>query len=415
MHAGFFGVPESLRASNLISRRVRQQSFKKRLVCSSLRNMIMQPRNDMAEYAIEIYRATLREARADRLIDPFLASVASRVANSKRVLIAGAGKASVAMAEGCVRKFGGKIEDGLVITKDESDLEKKFSVVKGGHPIPTDESLRHGEEMMQFAATRRPGDFVIFCLSGGASALMESLHSNISLSDLRSFTSRMLAEGVEINEINRQRIERSRIKGGGLAEAFGKTSVVCFVLSDIADGETQLVGSGPLISPHFPIEHIVIGDHRTARALAVHHATTMGLSPVELDLRGEAKDIGAHIARTLAPGMCIVATGEPVVTLRGAGLGGRCQEMALAAAIELAGVHKVAVLCGSTDGTDGPTEFAGGLIDGESVEIARKLGIDAKACLANNASSDFLASCGGLVSTGATGTNLNDIVIAIRT
>ncbi len=371
------------------------------------------PHCENARLALDIYRHTLEAVQADRLMLPHLNRLGAELGDTGKISVCGAGKASVAMARACLDYFGERCTGGLVITKDgHGGLLGPIRCIEAGHPVPDERSLAAGAEMLEFGLQRRAGDVVLFCLSGGASALMEVLRPGKTLGELQEDTKGLLASGATIEEINRWRMSQSLVKAGGLGRAFGAARVYCFVLNDIVDGDVRLVGSGPFsVEADGGVEFITIGDHRTARTVAVERAKGLGLRVQEAQLTGVARDWIVSALEELPAGACLVATGEPVVEIHGEGVGGRCQEMALAAAILIAGRTEFAVLCGSTDGTDGPTEYAGGLVDGNTVS---RTALSARDHLAANDSTAYLRDAHALLHTGPTGSNVNDLVVAIR-
>jgi hypothetical protein len=300
--------------------------------------------------------------------------------------------------------------------------------------------------MLNFASDRRAGDLVLYCLSGGSSALMEATVAGVDLVGIQRLSRILLGNGAEIGQINAVRAALSRVKAGALAQAFGPATVVVLVMSDVAGDDLATIGSGPFYQGRgrdplgvarqydlaaqvdFPllellrrrtslaeksraVPHRIIGANRDAVRAAEVAATRRGF-PVSAwaDFQtGEAQDLARRLTFSSQPGV-LIAGGEPTVTIRGSGLGGRCQEMAAVAAGLGRGRSRWAFLAGSTDGTDGPTSVAGGIVDGDSAESAE---VDLDEALANNDSNRFLASCGGLLTTGPTGSNVNDLFISV--
>jgi glycerate 2-kinase len=341
----------------------------------------------------------------------------------QRVFVCGAGKASCGLAAELIKLVGSRVSGGLVVTKYGHGLDLgRVSVMEAGHPLVDEASLLAGEAMAQFAAEVGWGDLVLFVLSGGASSLLELLKPGWTLHQIAVETETLLKGGASITELNYRRKDWSRIKGGGLAGMFAGGHTVCLVVSDVIGDDLSTVGSGPLFSPLHPITHLVLGNLETAIQAAVKQAKVNGCV-VEAsqdwifsgEARFEAKNwVRRFLDETERPTIWI-GGGEPIVRVRGQGLGGRCQEFATAAALELDGVEGVTLLAGSTDGSDGPTPFAGGIVDGKSVGIARLNGVDVETSLENNDSANFLIACGGVVQTGPTQSNVNDVFILVRT
>ncbi|HJP82466.1 MAG TPA: MOFRL family protein, partial [Fimbriimonadaceae bacterium] len=277
----------------------------------------------------------------------------------------------------------------------------------------------------------------------------------VSLSDLQAVNEELLAGGATIQTINAIRARLSRIKGGGLAEAFKQSTNVVVYLSDVEGGLPAVVGSGPFISlshssevekalaivqieerftsnvvdrirekawPRSPANqphHVMIGNAQMMRDLAGNVAVKLGAKCEFLPpIQGEAKLYPGSItlppSRSHGKPVCQIAVGEPVVHRTGSGLGGRAQEMACAFATLVEGRRDIAVLVAGSDGTDGPTDAAGALVDGGTVERARSAGFEVEATLAANDSYHFHDAAGSLIKTGPSGTNLNDIVIVAQ-
>ena len=412
--------------------------------------------------ALEIYGEVLAQVRADRLVSAavrragdilFVQDSAFDLNHYDQVLVCGAGKASADMAAALADLLGDRLAGGLVVTKSGA-AEGVIRVVPGSHPIPGESSLAAGEKMLEFAAQTTERDLVLFCLSGGASALMEALLPGISLVDLQATTETLLKAGADIRTLNAARVRLSRIKGGGLARAF-RAQVVVLVLSDVIGNDLSVVGSGPfmaarrgrhghavafgfagrlptpvqaaltrdLLESAPPIEHFVIGSAALLWPLAAEAARRQGMEPVGYadPMKGEARTMAAKIMRLAktkrARGeadFCMVFAGETTVTVRGDGKGGRCQEMALRAATEVADEPGLAFLAAGTDGNDGPTDASGGLVEPGTVDAAGVQNVSARAALQKNDSYRFLKASHGLIITGPTGSNVNDLCLVVH-
>lgn len=422
------------------------------------------PRNRAGELALEIYRRTLEQVRGDRLVREhvqlngrhlLIDDLSYHLSDFDRIVVAGAGKASVAMAQGLEQVLGSLIHDGLIITKHGHSEPLQFcQVMEASHPVPGEDSLAAGQEMLKFA-DRYSGErnLVLFVLSGGASALMEAPVDGISLDDLQAVNRKLLASGATILTFNAIRSPLSQIKAGGLVKAFGDATVVVLVMSDVEGDRLNVIGSGPFVvgsaepeteslmrafeldslpaqvqvrlkEPQVQIgsrqpEHRIIGNARLMGECAVEVAKDLGLRcEGSLPMEGEARDYpGFLAAKKLFPSEradCVIAVGEPIATVKGAGLGGRAQEMACVFAEMIQGQDETAVLVAGSDGTDGPTDAAGALVDGNTVQRAMDLGDSVAETLERSDSYRFHEAAGTLIKSGPTGTNLNDLMIYVR-
>jgi len=324
----------------------------------------------------------------------------------------GAGKAAATM----VGWFTQRLQvPGFAIDRDlPSAPVPGVEISLGGHPVPTAASLLSGEEMLRRAAETPSGESVVFCLSGGASALMEALMPGVSLTELQAKTKQMLADGSDIRQINAYRRSVSRTKAGGLAKALQHTNVVLVVLSDVMGDPLATIGSGPFFPDEALVPHVIIGNNQSALRAAEAFATAHGILGQIVDpMLGEARDQFARYDHIARPNTLIIAGGEPTVRIVGHGKGGRAQEAALAAAIEIQNQAGITVLSAGTDGSDGPTDAAGAIVTGDTID--RGGGIEgADKALANNDSYPFLDRAGALIRSGPTGTNVNDLFLILR-
>jgi glycerate-2-kinase len=423
------------------------------------------PNNRASELALEIYERVLAQMRGDRLVHQAVQRVGSELfvqgqridlSAFERVFVCGAGKASCSMAKGLLEVLGDRCEGGLIVTKEghAEDLHP-LEVVEAGHPLPNEASLLAGQAMLEFAHATTERDLVLFLLSGGASALMESPIDGVDLHDLVETNAALLASGQDIRAINAFRTQLSRIKAGGLARAFDPATVACLVLSDVIGNDLHTVGSAPLLSskgmettppPHllevlpeavrrqlgYPqlrkqtpiVEHFVTGSISLAIHEASDAARNVGLLPLPYSdpLQGEARVMARRIVKEAAlqvtrqeDPFCMIFGGEPTVKLRGKGMGGRCQEMAATASLQLSKLRDTCFLAAGTDGSDGPTIAAGGLADAETCGRAARKEVSLSNTLRNNDSFRFLEASDGLIITGPTGSNVNDLVLVVRT
>ena len=388
------------------------------------------------------------------------------------VWVVGAGKAGAAMAQAVERVLGARIRGGLVNVKDGHLARlRRIELNECGHPVPDGRGVRGAERIADIVRGAGKRDLIVCVISGGASALLPMPAAPVTLEEKRATTSLLLACGANIHEINAVRKHISRIKGGQLARLAYPAQVLALLVSDVVGDDLDVIGSGPTApdastfagaqaildkyglreripaavreriergvrgeiaetpkpgDPAFErTTNLIVGSNRLAVDAAARKARELGLRPVVLStvIEGEAREVArmhAAIAREvratgrpLKPPLCLISGGETTVTLRGNGLGGRNQEFVLAAAIDLAGSNEVVVLSGGTDGTDGPTDAAGAIADGATLERAGRLGLDARQFLAENDSYRFFDALGDLLKTGPTGTNVMDLRLVL--
>ena len=379
----------------------------------------------------------------------------------RKVRLAAVGKAAGGMAAHA--QPWGAFEEAVVVAPHPVDIPGFESIV-GGHPVPTEESVRAGERVLALAHATGPDDLLVLMLSGGASAMMEA--PLVPLADLVRATQLLLRSDAPIGEMNCVRRHLSGIKGGGLArECLGE--ILVLAISDVEPHDLAALGSGPAgpdptthrealailqrrglleavppsvrthleegaahhvpetVKPGDPaldrVRTVVLADNDTALRAAATQAARLGYETRILSgfLRGEARERGrdlADLARDLArePGgpVAIVAGGETVVRVEGHGKGGRNQELALAAVDGLSALDAVLATFG-TDGVDGPTDAAGAIVDGQTRARADALGLDAGAHLAENDAHPFFEALDDLVRTGPTGTNVRDVALLL--
>jgi glycerate 2-kinase len=404
-------------------------------------------KDNIRNVLLELGYAAIDEVRGDRLVEQAL----KQRTPEGEVEVAAIGKAAAAMALGAQRVLGDRIQRALVITKCGHVLPPlrpapHIEVLEAGHPVPTEASLRAGARLLDWVRERTGDRWLLFLISGGASSLVEAPVAGVGLGDLARVNRWLLSSGLSIGEINAVRSRVSRIKGGHLLEATRGRRLAVWLISDVAGDDPAVIGSGPLYpgrnsarsaprhpewlrrllenlppaepSAGIPIpEHRVLGNLQMACRAAAARARRRGLRvtvhPDELD--GDAELTGRDLARRLTKASSGVHIwgGETTVVLPAyPGRGGRNQHLALAAALELAGREEIAVLAIGTDGSDGPTEDAGALIDGGTVARGELSGLDAGEQLKRANSAMFLEASGDLITTGPTGTNVRDVVIA---
>jgi len=341
-----------------------------------------------------------------------------------RIRLVAVGKAASAMALGAREALGDSILSALVITKYDH-LEPallddpRFECLESAHPVPDAASLAAGMALVDFVEAVGDDEHLVALVSGGTSALVEQLDGDLTLSDLQERTDALLAGGAPIGEINRVRRGLSRLKGGRLAAHLGGCRATQLLISDVPGDNPEDIGSGPLVSER--VETRIIASSSIAQAAVVAEAERRGL-PVAQAGGSLDGDVGAtleHVSAVLlaanAANGVYVWGGEPTVVLPATpGRGGRNQHLALALATRIAGHDELALLVAATDGTDGPTAAAGGLVDGATLAQGRSLGLDAEVSLMKADAGNWLEQSGALFTTGPTGTNVMDLLIAIR-
>ena len=363
-----------------------------------------------------------------------------------RVVLVAAGKAGWQMAKAAWDCLGSRISGGVVITKYDHVKGPVGKLVcrEAGHPVPDENSFAATREAMDLVKDLQPEDTVLFLLSGGGSALFED--PLISGEELQDITRQLLACGAQITEINTIRKRLSGVKGGKFAQLAAPAQVYAIVLSDILGDPLDMIASGPAcpdsstcqdalaiaekytlrLSPEARklltlsnVTTVVNGSVKELCAAAAEACRELGYEPTVLtdQLDCQAKEAGAFLAAVVKTQagrgkQAFLAGGETVVHLTGSGKGGRNQELALAAAPGIAGLQAAVFSVGS-DGTDGPTDAAGGYADGETAGVLADLGVDIFQVLQNNDAYYALQKCGGLVITGPTGTNVNDVAVLL--
>ena len=371
-----------------------------------------------------------------------------------RVLLVAAGKAAWQMAKAASDFLGNRIESGVVVTKYDhvKGPIANFTCCEAGHPVPDENSFAGTQKALDLVTGLQPDDTVLFLLSGGGSALFEK--PLVPGPVLRDITSQLLACGADIVEINTIRKRLSAVKGGRFAELCAPAHVLTIVLSDILGDPLDMIASGPacpdsstceqaiaiaekyqlqftdeakaLLSRETPktlnnVTTLINGSVRELCTAAAAVCSDLGYAVILLtdQLCCQAKEAGSFLAsllKTHAKGgqkLAFLAGGETVVHLTGKGKGGRNQELALAAAIGIDSIPGAAVFSVGSDGTDGPTDAAGGYVDYETAATLRDQGIDIYQMLKDNDAYHALQKCDGLIITGPTGTNVNDVAVAL--
>ena len=389
----------------------------------------------------------------------------------KRIVCVGAGKASGHMAQTLEHLLGDYLEGGLVIIKDDYKAPThKIEVSEAGHPLPDSRGVKATKKILTLVESLTKNDLLIVLLSGGASSLLCAPAPGLTLTDTRKTSNLLLRSGATIHELNTVRKHLSAVKGGMLAQRT-KAKILTIVVSDVIGDDLGTIGSGPTVPDsttfqeaktilqHYQIwntipekvrhhldqgiegqvpetwkkkgrqssrfQTIILSNNQTALDGMTKAAKGLGLRTTTLEspLQGEAKDLGTILGamardirefhNPVRPPACLMVGGEPTVTITGKGKGGRAQETILAAAQELAGLAHVAVAGFGTDGTDGPTQMAGAIVDGNTVMKANKKEISIEKVLENNDSWNFFTQVGGHIITGPTTTNVNDIYVIL--
>lgn len=405
----------------------------------------------LREDADRIVRESIRRVLPDEAVSRALAG---KDFGNGRVYVVAAGKAAWQMANTAAEILGDRMEAGVAVTKYDhvkGDIPG-MKCFEAGHPVPDANSFAGTQAALELVENLREEDTVLFLLSGGGSALFEK--PLIPEEELADITKQLLACGADIVEINTIRKRISAVKGGKFAKLCEPAGVFGIVLSDILGDPLDMIASGPaypdsttcaqaaaiaekyqlklsekareLLGQETPktlrnVEAVITGSVRNLCRAAADACRELGYEPVVLtdQLSCEAREAGAFLAaiakshQESEKSLAFLAGGETVVHLTGTGMGGRNQELALAAAQGIAGLSDTAVFSVGSDGTDGPTDAAGGYCDGTTKEALQKQGIDIYQVLRQNDAYHALEKSGGLIITGATGTNVNDVAVVL--
>lgn len=361
----------------------------------------------MTQDLLTIWTAGVEAVRGEPAVRAALGNLSSQPDR----LIA-VGKAACDMARAAMLAFPGL--SSTIVTKHGhvTDLPGPAEIFEAGHPIPDDGSLRAGRALQATVAQTAPGEHLLMLVSGGASAVAEVLPDGMTLADWQAESERLIASGADIHAINARRREISQIKGGRLLSGFAGARVTTLAISDVQGDSLDVIGSGIGAAPagaSFEFEAHIVASNAIARAAA---ARAVSDAPIQANEECLYDDVGA-LARTLGarlrdgpPGLYIFG-GEPTVVLPDApGQGGRNQALALHLAREIAGRDDLQILVAGTDGTDGPTPDAGALVDGATWAAG------ADAALTRADAGTFLGARKALITTGPTGTNVMDLLIA---
>ncbi|MDA8422977.1 MAG: glycerate kinase [Nitrospiraceae bacterium] len=394
-----------------------------------------------------------------------------------RIIVVGAGKATARMALAAEDALGSRISEGLIIVKEgHTSLLRTIKQAEASHPVPNEAGVEGTKRVLDMVRLADEKTLVICLLSGGASALLVAPVNGVTLAEKQEVTTLLLKAGASINELNAVRKHLSAVKGGRFAKTGCPAQIVTMILSDVIGDKLDVIASGPTardsttfadavsvigkygLKEKMPARlmaflargvdgqepetvksgdsclhktrNVIIGGITQALSAASEKARQLGFVPEVLtgELEGEARDAARFLAQTALRARelarqgerrCLLSGGETTVTVKGIGRGGRNQEFALAFALEIDGVDGIAMLSAGTDGTDGPTDAAGAVVDGSTAQQARSLGVHPETYLGNNDSYTFFNKLDALTGehhhliTGPTGTNVMDIQIML--
>ncbi|MBE0432409.1 glycerate kinase [candidate division WOR-3 bacterium] len=390
----------------------------------------------------------------------------------ERIFVLGMGKATALMAKATEETLKDRITDGCIVVKyGYSTHLAKIRTHEAGHPLPDEKGLKGAQEIARIAGDAGENDLILFLISGGGSALLPLPGEGITLEEKQKITQQLLACGADIQEINAIRKHISSVKGGQLARLAYPATIVSLILSDVVGDRLDTIASGTTVSDNttfqeafsiiekyglieeIPVSikeritqgaagtiedtpkrgdkifekthNLLVGSNIIALQAIKNEAQRTGYNTVIItsSIEGEAREVAkVHSAiakeviasgNPVTPPACVISGGETTVTITGKGKGGRNQELCLAAAMAINGIENIVIMSAGTDGTDGPTDAAGGIIDGTTCRRAEKQGINAVKSLRNNDSYDFLKKTGDLLITGPTNTNVMDIHIIL--
>lgn len=421
------------------------------------------------EYARDIFMDALRAADPCEAVKSHAGRVLSAYERGgfRRLIVAGFGKASPEMARAIHEAMGEKIEAGIAITKYGAGGGKteigNIRVREAGHPVPDANGLKATEELKQLVEGADKDTMVVCLISGGGSALLTSPHSDISLSEKQEITRLLLNSGADINEQNAVRKHLSAVKGGNLTRLAWPARVISLIISDVIGDKLDVIASGPTAPddatyedalevlnkyaitkpenvlrllkrgvagevPETPksgdriferVENIIVANNRSALIKAKQRAVELGY-PAEVitdTLKGDIKEAGrfllAEVQRHSKHPVCLISGGETTVVVKGRGTGGRNMHLALFFAMSIEGKEGITLLSAGTDGTDGPTDAAGAVVDGNTVPSARAMGITPEEYFEDDNSYNFFKRTGDILITGPTGTNVMDIQVLL--
>ena len=421
---------------------------------------------DRRRDGLAIVEAGIDAARPERCLAAALAPAATA---GREIVVVGAGKAAAAMAAQAESRLGPRIAAGVIAVKDGhvAPLDR-IGLLEAAHPVPDARAQRNGRRIRETIAGAPPDALILALFSGGGSALMIDPIPPAGIADLAATTDLLLRAGADIGQLNTVRKHLSATHAGRLAHAAAGRDVLVVAISDVLGDDLSTIASGPFFpdsstwreaaavidrfelwdrlpaaiarilacgrdgelaetpkpgdAAFARVRHRVVANLQTAARAASAHAESLGIRTriCDLAVTGPAEAAAgrlvragrAELGRTDRP-FCLVYGGETVVRVRGKGRGGRCQQMALSAAEALAGEPRLTVLAAGTDGTDGPTDAAGAVVDGGTVARGARAGLDASRHLSDNDAYSYLRASGDLVITGPTHTNVNDLLLVL--
>ncbi len=425
------------------------------------------------EIVVDIFNAAVRSVDPSRLVKGYSEYISTiyETEHCKRLYLASFGKAAFPMAKALSETMPDIITEGIVITKYRHAKGRiaadAIRVFEAGHPVPDENGYAATKQLIEMLKKSDDRALVLCLISGGGSALLTAPYGDVALGEKQLITGLLLNAGADIKELNTVRKHISVIKGGRLAEIAYPSKVLSLILSDVIGDPLDVIASGPTapdettygdaiaviekygladkipihilnmlkegaegIKPDTPkagspvfgrVENIIIGSNRIATQAAAKKAAGYGLDTTVLTskLQGAAREAAKWLAmetrrkREEGRKICLISGGETTVIVKGTGLGGRNTEFALEFAAEIEGESGVTLLSAGTDGTDGPTDAAGAVVDGQTIGHAKEKGFDPFLYLENNDSYTFFKNTGELFVTGSTGTNVMDIQIVL--
>lgn len=424
---------------------------------------IKQLRTDARQIMEEAIQAVLPESAVNKALCEWQEKKTKERRKQGRLIVIAIGKAAWRMASVVGKSMDRIIDEGLVVTKygHSQGLLDGFRIIEAGHPLPDENSVLGAAKALEMVKNLTENDQVMMLISGGGSALFEKPVDGISLQEVQKVTDQLLSGGADIGEINTIRKRLSAVKGGRFAEACGKAQVLTIVLSDVLGDRLDVIASGPMeadrstaaealvIAEKYSLkltagmknaltketpknisnnDTVLAGNVAAFCQAAAESSQKKGYEPLLLTttLDCEAREAGRMMAaigrevsqadsspHAIVPPCAIIAGGETIVHVTGRGKGGRNQELALAAAFGIQDDHRLVVLSVGSDGTDGPTDAAGGMVDGGSIQRMKAAGSSPEERLADNDAYHALEASGDLIITGPTGTNVNDLVLIL--
>ncbi|MBF0487775.1 MAG: glycerate kinase [Nitrospirae bacterium] len=412
----------------------------------------------MTDCLIDIYNAAVGACSAYNCVLNHIDHVRRVYSDGgfRRLYVVGFGKGAYGMALAASDRLDDIITGGVAVTKyghSEACTVGKIKIVEAGHPVPDENGVRGTAEIIELVKDAAADTLILCLISGGGSALFVSPAVGVSLAEKQAITEALLKSGCDINELNAVRKQLSKVKGGGFAALAYPAKILSLIISDVPGNRLDVIASGPTtanttgaseaievlnkyglmskLPPNVieainkgaarrPVnpgnENIIIADNRQALNAALARARELGLDAAIItdNLAGDVKAAAKWLSKEAAPNKkLLISGGETTVAVTGTGRGGRNMELALRFAVESEGQPGLTLLSAGTDGTDGPTDAAGAIVDGATTTRGRAAGLDAREYLANNDSYTYFERAGGLFKPGPTGTNVMDIQLLL--